>query len=199
MGLLDFFFRRKKTTNQGIDSYNSIQDDYAQKNHLYDRYTAIMADIFATAHEGMQAFDYPGITKEGKFEVLMFDIWVGASLASVGRNIPNMDDQIDQYLLEVISELNLPKEKKYERVYLFRELENVWEEDMIGLSQSNYPQTKQYLPYNLYICMIKHPCIVFTEEGMIQEMLKISYTEVADFLMIFGKHYEWLIEKCNRY
>ena len=39
----------------------------------------ILASIFKVAEKGMYNFNFP-ITKEGRFEILMFDIWLGRKL-----------------------------------------------------------------------------------------------------------------------
>lgn len=39
----------------------------------------ILTSIFKVAEKGMYNFNFP-ITKEGRFEILMFDVWLGTRL-----------------------------------------------------------------------------------------------------------------------
>ena len=69
----------------------------------------------------MYNIDIP-ISKEGRFEVAMFDIWLGTMLIeeqNIDIDYRLMQDRIEVYLKQIASKLGLPAEKKHERIYHF--------------------------------------------------------------------------------
>lgn len=154
----------------------------------------ILVSIFKVAEEGMYNLNFP-ITKEGRFEVMMFDIWLGTRLMeeqNIDVDYMSMQNKIEAYLKQTTLKLDLPVEKRYERVYLFRE--NGWEHDVMGLIHSDYPRTKQFLPAYMYLCMVSKPLLVFDDEISAKEAGKTSLSDVADFLEPFCEHYSWLVK-----
>ena len=96
------------------------------------------------------------------------------------------------FFMKKIVDLGLPLEKKYERLYLLRSVDGGWERDMLGLAQSDYPRTKQYLPAYLYMCFIKEPLRVYTEEFLDAKIDALSSSKLANFLMAYIEHQNWL-------
>ena len=95
-------------------------------------------------------------------------------------------------------DFGLPPEKKFERVYLLRCVTDGWEMDMFGLAQSDYPRTKQYLPAYLYMCFIKEPLKVYAEEFLDAKIDALSSSELADFLMVYIDHQNWLVTEFRK-
>lgn len=154
----------------------------------------ILTSIFKVAEKGMYNFNFP-ITKEGRFEILMFDVWLGTRLIeeqNIDVNYVSMQNRIEVYLRQIALKLELPVEKKYERVYMFRE--DGWEHDVMGLIHSDYPRTKQFLPAYMYLCMVAKPLVVFDDETTVKESNKTSLSDVVDFLGPFCEHYSWLVQ-----
>lgn len=158
----------------------------------------ILTSIFNVAERGVEHFNMP-ISKEGEFELLMFDIWLGVKvLESKNINIKKSQERIEKFLENKIRDFGFPSEKKYERIYLLRCVTDGWENDMYGLAHSDYPRTRQYLPAYLYMCFIKEPLKVYTEDVLERKISVLNITEVADFFMIYTEHHEWLISELNK-
>jgi len=153
-----------------------------------------LTTVFRIAKENMYNFDYP-ISEAGRFELFMYDVWLGTRILE-DKNIPldfnSMFDQINNCLKDVIKELKLPSQKKYENIYMFRE--EGWEIDLMGLMHSDYPRTKQYLPAYLYLCIIDKPLLVFDEENTKKQIEKIPFDKLADFLGPFCEHHSLIVK-----
>lgn len=160
----------------------------------------ILSSIIQIAEKGSDHFDIK-LSKEGRLELLMFDIWFGIQ-ALESRDIyldyDSTHNKIEEYLTKKIVDWGLPPEKKYERVYLLRCVTDGWEMDMYGLAQSDYPRTKQYLPAYLYMCFIKEPLKVYAEESIDAKINALSSSELADFLMVYIEHQNWLVTEYRK-
>ena len=112
----------------------------------------------------MYNIDIP-ISKEGRFEVAMFDIWLGTMLIeeqNIDIDYRLMQDRIEVYLKQIASKLGLPAEKKHERIYLFRK--EGWEQDIMGLIHSDYPELNNFYQLICTLCIVAKPLLVFDEE-----------------------------------
>lgn len=154
----------------------------------------ILTSIFKVAEKGMYNLDFP-LTKEGQFEILMFDIWLGTRLLeeqSANVDYMSMQNKIEVYLKQIALKLELPVSRDYKIVYMLRE--DGWEHDIMGLIHSDYPRTKQFLPAYMYLYIVAKPLIIFDDETTAKEANKISLNDVADFLEPFCEHYSWLVQ-----
>jgi hypothetical protein len=159
-----------------------------------------LSSIIRIAEKGSDHFNMK-LSKEGRLELLMFDIWFGIqALESRGiyLDYDSTHNKIEEYLTKKIVDWGLPFEKKYERVYLLRCVTDGWEMDMYGLAQSDYPRTKQYLPAYLYMCFIKEPLKVYAEEFIDAKINALSSSELADFLMVYIEHQNWLVTEFRK-
>lgn len=160
----------------------------------------VISSIIQIAEEGLDHFDMK-LSKEGRLELLMFDIWFGIQaleLRNIYLDYDSTHNRIEEYLTKKIVEWGLPPEKKYERVYLLRCVTDGWEKDMYSLAQSDYPRTKQYLPAYLYMCFIKEPLKVYAEEFIGAKINALSSSELADFLMVYIEHQNWLVTEYRK-
>lgn len=149
--------------------------------------------IFNVANSCIDSFGMP-LTHEGKLELLMFNIWFCMEYCQIkGYHVDYklFYEQLENFLIKRIQNYNLPLEKKYERVYLFRQ--DGWENDIIGLSRSDYPRTKQYLPAYLYMCIVKAPLHIYVEERLEKEIDQIDIGHLADFFVAYTKHHDLLL------
>lgn len=154
----------------------------------------VLTSVFTVAEKGMNNINF-SISQEGRFEVAMFDIWLATMLMKeqhVNIDYMLMQDKIENFLKQTVQKLGLPSEKKYERIYLFRE--EGWENDVMGLIRSDYPRTKQFLPAYMYLCIVAHPLLVFDEETTEKKLSEIPTDELVEFLGPFCEHYSWLVE-----
>lgn len=154
----------------------------------------VLTSIFKVAEKGMYNFNFP-ITKEGRFEVLMFNIWLGTKLMeeqNISIDYMGMQNRIEDYLKKIALKLELPVDKKYERVYIFRG--DGWEHDIMGLVHSDYPRTKQFLPGYMHLCIVAKPLLVFDDETTAKKIEEIPLGDVADFLGPFCEYYSWLAQ-----
>lgn len=154
----------------------------------------VLTSIFAIAEKGIYNTDIV-TSQAGKFEIIMFDIWMGTMLVEekkINIDYVSMQNRIEDFLKQTAKNLGLPIEKKYESIYLFRQ--EGWEHDIMGLIHSDYPRTKQFLPSYMYLCMIEKPLVVFDEETIEKEINKICIDKLVNFLDPFCKHYSWLVE-----
>lgn len=153
-----------------------------------------LATVFTIVEKSMYNIDIP-ISKEGRFEVAMFDIWLGTMLIEEQNIVIDyklMQDRIEVYLKQIASKLGLPAEKKHERIYLFRK--EGWEQDIMGLIHSDYPRTKQFLPAYMYLCIVAKPLLVFDEETTEKKINEIPASELVEFLKPFCDHYSCLVK-----
>lgn len=154
----------------------------------------VLTSVFTVAEKGMYNINF-SISQEGRFEVAMFDIWLGTMLMEeqhINIDYMLMQNKIEEYLKQTVLKLGLPVEKKYERTYLFRK--EGWEHDVMGLIHSDYPRTKQFLPAYMYLCMVAHPLLVFDEETTERKLSEIPTDELVEFLGPFCEHYSWLVK-----
>ncbi len=162
---------------------------------------AVMEVTFKIADEGANHFNMT-LSKEGKFEVIMFDIWfILESLRAKGFNINPKEEieMIENFLVDTCKKLALPTENKFERIYTLRELTDGWEKEMRCLAYSDYPRTKQYLPGYLYLCFIRNPLIVYPDDSIVEEKLSsVTLSELADFYIAFSEHQNWLRDEINK-
>lgn len=151
--------------------------------------------IFKNAERGMYKMNYP-VSKEGQFELLMFDIWLGIFLTEDDTtyiNYAQRRERIEEYLKQMSLKLGFPPEKKYERKYTSNR-ENGWKQDVIGLVHSDYPRTKQYLPGYLYLCIVEEPLIEFSDEHARKKIDEIPYDNLIEFTKSFCEHYSWYVK-----
>ena len=162
---------------------------------------AVMEVAFKIADEGANHFNMT-LSKEGKFEVIMFDIWFALeSLRAKEFNINPKEEikMIENFLVDTCKKLALPTENKFERIYTLRELTDGWQKEMWRLTHSDYPRTKQYLPGYLYLCFIQDPLIVYPDDSIVEEKLSsVRLSELADFYMAFSEHQNWLRDEINK-
>ena len=148
-----------------------------------------LASIYSIAERGMTEFNMP-LTNEGKFEVLMYGIWLG--LRTLDRYGIQLDpkeslSEVNSYLVKYAKQLSISSDKKAERLFVLREEE--WEKDTKSLSASNYPHTKQYFPDYLYLCFIYSPLVVYSSIELSKKTDQIEPSSIADFLTVFEAYY----------
>lgn len=161
---------------------------------LKGKTSGALTSVFKVAEKGMCDINFP-ISKEGKFEVAMFDVWLGIRVMeeeNVNIDYKLMQNRKEEYLKELALNLGLPAEKKHEMIYFFRE--EGWEHDVMGLIRSDYPRTKQFLPAYMYLCIVAKPLLVFDEKRLKKEIDEIPTDELVDFLEPFCEHYLWLVK-----
>lgn len=159
----------------------------------------ILATVFTIVEKSMYNIDMP-ISREGRFEVAMFDIWLGTMLVennNINIDYGSMQGRIEVYLKQTASKLGLPAGMKYERIYLFRK--GGWEHDVMGLIHSDYPRTKQFLPAYMYLCIVAKPLLIFDEETTEKTINEIPTSALVDFLKPFCEHYSYLVGEFVKY
>ena len=148
-----------------------------------------LTSIYSIAERGMTEFNMP-LTNEGKFEVLMYGIWLGLRTLDrygIQLNPKESLSEVNSYLVKYAEHLGIPSEKKAERLFVLREEE--WERDTKSLSASNYPQTKQYLPDYLYLCFVDSPLVMYSSIELSKRADQIDPSSIADFLTVFEAYY----------
>lgn len=194
-------YRYEKRDTSDVTEYVSVEQSYKKQTTSRKGNSAnALSSIFQIAEKGADHFDM-NLSKEGRLELLMFDIWFGIQ-ALESRDIyldyDSTQNRIEEYLIKKIVDLGLPPENKLERVYLLRCVTDGWEMDMYGLAQSDYPRTKQYLPAYLYMCFIKEPLKVYAEEFLDKKIDALSSSELSDFLMVYIDHQNWLVTEYRK-
>lgn len=193
----DVSIQKDTMTNTAVEEpmANSIMDVNSVRQDNNTSPQSHIDRVFFMAEKGPNHFNM-ALSKEGKFEVIMFDIWFALeSLRAKGFNMNPKEEikMIENFLVETCKKLDLPTENKFERIYTLRELTDGWHKEMWRLAHSDYPRTKQYLPGYLYMCFIKEPLIVYPDDSIVEEKLSsVSLSELADFFMAFSEHQDWL-------
>ena len=194
-------YRYKKSNTSHVTNSVPAEQSYKKETtRRKDNSVNTLSSIIRIAEKGSDHFNMK-LSKEGRLELLMFDIWFGIqALESRGiyLDYDSTHNKIEEYLTKKIVDWGLPSEKKYERVYLLRSVTDGWEMDMYGLAQSDYPRTKQYLPAYLYMCFIKEPLKVYAEEFIDAKINALSSSELADFLMVYIEHQNWLVTEFRK-
>lgn len=153
-----------------------------------------LESIFKSAERGMTEFNMP-LTNEGKFEVLMYGIWLGMKALDefgIPQNHKESLSKVNDFLVDYAKRLGIPQERKAERLFVLRDED--WEKDTKSLARSNYPQTKQYLPDYLYMCFVGSPLVLYSSFDMMRKAEQIDPTNLIDFLAIFETYYNRLVE-----
>ncbi|MBC8616948.1 hypothetical protein H8788_04285 [Parabacteroides faecis] len=162
--------------------------------NFFSKKEDVLASIFKIAEKGMYNIDFP-ISKEGRFELLMFDIWLGEFLTENNSIYIDYEQKIkstEEYLKLMASKLGLPPEKKCERIYIFRK--DGWMRDIMGLVHSDFPRTKQYLPGYLYLSMISNPLTIYVDEVSERKIDELDTSDLVEFTGPFCEHYSWLVK-----
>ena len=77
----------------------------------------------------------------------------------------------------------------------------IYKNEIVGLQKSDYPRTKQFIPYYIYYFINESPLENVSEEKDMNYVraCMMDYDHKMDdicyFLNIFFKHYNWLIGK----
>lgn len=154
-----------------------------------------LESILKSAERGMTEFNMP-LTNEGKFEVLMYGIWLGMRALDefgIPQNHKESLAQVNDFLTEYAKRLGIPPERKAERLFVLRDED--WEKETASLARSNYPQTKQYLPDYLYLCFVDSPLVLFSSSiDLVRKTDQIDPSALVDFLMVFETYYNKLVE-----
>ena len=98
-----------------------------------------LTSIYSIAERGMTEFNMP-LTNEGKFEVLMYGIWLGLrTLDKYGIPINHKESlsEVKNYLVKYASSLDIPSDKNAEKLFTLRDEE--WERDTKLLVPSSFP------------------------------------------------------------
>lgn len=194
-------YRYEKRDTSDVSDYVSMEQSYKKEaTSRKGNSSNALSSIIQIAEKGADHFDMK-LSKEGRLELLMFDIWFGIQALESRGIILDHDsthNRIEEFLIKKIENWGLPAEKKYERVYLLRCVTDGWEMDMYGLAQSDYPRTKQYLPAYLYMCFIEGPLKVFSEELLDAKIDALSSSKLADFLMVYINHQNWLVTEYRK-
>lgn len=121
----------------------------------------ILNIIVPLAEEGVRNIesDFKPTTKEGKFEIFMFNIFLGWMYFLERDKIDTSSDIGNQKLLKLF-EYSLKQNIKWEisdLVVVYKERFRSYKEDLSGIQKSNYPKTKQYLPAYTFNSMYYEP------------------------------------------
>lgn len=136
------------------------------------------------------------LSNEGKFELVMYDVWLGQKITTNYEEFHDFGHEIDMvenFLKETSHKLGLSEGKKLERLYLIRE--DDLEADTYGLVTSDYPRTKQYIHEYLYMCIVGSPTNVYTEERLAMLLADVPFDRIMNFMDAFIKHYNWVISQ----
>ena len=80
--------------------------------------------IFELAEREMKDFNMP-LTNEGKFEVLMYGIWLGMKVLDESgipqNNAVELSSKISDFLVEYAKKLDISPDKKVERLFVLRD------------------------------------------------------------------------------
>ena len=169
-----------------LNTINDMDSTENGKNYL--------ESIFKSAEHGMTEFNMP-LTNEGKFEVLMYGIWLGMKALDefgIPQNYKESLSNVNEFLVDYAKRLGSPPEKKAERLFVLRNED--WEKDTNSLARSNYPQTKQYLSDYLYLCFVDSPLVLYSSNELVRREEQIDPSNLVDFLAVFETYYNKLID-----
>lgn len=151
--------------------------------------------IFELAEREMKNFKMP-LTNEGKFEVLMYGIWLGMKVLDESglpqNNAVESSSKISDFLVEYAKKLDISPDKKVERLFVLRDGD--WYRETNSFVESNYPQTKQYLPDYHYLCFVVSPLVFYEPMALCEKVKQIDTSDLIDFLPVFGDFYNKLID-----
>lgn len=148
-----------------------------------------LTSIYSIAERGMIEFNMP-LTNEGKFEVLMYGIWLGLrTLDKYGIPINHKESlsEVKNYLVKYASNLDIPSDKNAEKLFTLRDEE--WERDTKLLVPSSFPLSNHILLEYLYLCFIDSPLVMFSSIELSKKVDQIDKSSLANFLMVFETYY----------
>ena len=131
--------------------------DSFRKTHTND----ILNIIVPLAEEGVKKMenDFKHATNEGKFEIFMFNVFIGWMYFLERNEIDTASDIGNQKMLKLF-EYSLKQNIKWkisDLVEIYKERFRSYKMDLSGLQNSNYPKTKQYLPAYTFNSMYYEP------------------------------------------
>lgn len=153
-----------------------------------------LESIFKFAERRMTEFNIP-LTNEGKYEVLMYGIWLGMKALDefgIPQNQEESLARVNDFLIEYANRLGIPPERKAERLFVLRDGD--WYRETKSFAESNYPQTKQYLPDYHYLCFVDSPLVFYSPMALCDKVKQIASSDLIDFLAVFGTYYNKLID-----
>ncbi len=153
-----------------------------------------LESIFKSAEQRMKEFKMP-LVNEGKFEALMYGIWLGMKALDefgIPQNYEESYSIVEDFLVNYAERLGISPDKKVERLFVFRDEE--WNNETMALAKSNYPQTKQYLPEYLYLCFVDSPLVLYGDATNLHNRAEqIDTSDLIEFLAAFEIYYNSLI------
>lgn len=99
--------------NHKIKRIRKQKENYSNHSKKSDNINHSLTSVFTVAEKGMYNIDFP-ISQEGRFEIAMFDIWVGTMLMKeqhINIDYKLMQNKIEEYLKQTALKLGLPVEK----------------------------------------------------------------------------------------
>ena len=166
---------------------------------LHSNNNNYLDSIYTIAECGMKEFSMP-LTNEGKYEVLMYGIWLGLRTLDkygIPRNPKESLSKVKNYLVKYASLLDIPSDKKVEKLFTLRDEE--WERDTKLLVPSNFPLSKHILLEYLYLCFIDSPLVMFSSIELSKKVDHIDKSSLAEFLTAFETYYNDIKSKLKEF
>lgn len=142
----------------------------------------ILSMVFNMAEDGSNHFDML-LSKEGQFELIMFDIWFALEILKLGIDPDIIEKKIVSFLQVICKKFNFSQEEKTESLYTIRKLTNDWKKNNTLL----------------YMFFIIDPLKVYADESVIEKKLSsVSKSDLVIFLKSFKEHQQWLLGEIKR-
>jgi hypothetical protein len=144
----------------------------------------------------LESWNHP-ISKEGEFEVLIFGACIGFLHGLEKGLIERNNDSIEHLNFLLFKEMhiqNFMEQESLKGTNYFRVRLNALKKDLVGMAMSDYPKTKQYIPYYTFNCINYEPLKVEQDlswaksggnEGMNMEKRILA----SDFLRAYSTHH----------
>lgn len=169
-----------------------------------DKSSDILETIEFLAKQGVKNIetDYKVSSNEGRFELFMFNMFLGWMFFLERNKIDTSSDIGNQKFL-ILYRYSLEQGIQWEiseMINLYRERYNAYKRDLKGLQNSHYPETKQYLPaYTFaaiyYDALRINPDLSWTDFDNETAFNVEKYHQLSDFAGVMIKQINWMFNK----
>lgn len=171
----------------------------------------VITFVLTITEKGINNFPIEGLSKTQQLEVFLFDACMVKDLLLAKEKIPNtyipgIDKKINAAYRNLKDRLGIKNNE------IFFEAKNLIEirapfylKDLQGLLNSDYPQTKMYMPYGLYFFIHTAPLdAILDEEDAIEGIMNYQSNQrisgnILGFTKALVSHYNWLLNQIDSF
>lgn len=142
MGIFNFFSKKMISTKEMIS--------------IVDKWTDIYMNQYTTQKN-----------KDIENEIYLFNSWIVWDFCLNNNLMKNSREHGDEYIANIQYFINQTKNISPEEIlFLYQNRYKIYKNDISGLLNSNYPKTKQFIPFSLYCAIYKNQYSHYPSENI---------------------------------